>query len=172
MADPGTETPPAGPSSAADLLYPEKPATRGFVDFGELPAEPGTMLLDTSIIEKVGTGIDMSAQGEKERADLIAAFEHAGAGQSLAQEVYLDAFYASRPTYKQISQEAGVAELKALWGDRYDAKVAAARELVRKAAEKNPQVTEFLNQTKLGNDPKFIRKLAARAAAEARKGRK
>lgn len=148
----------------AETLYPEKPPTRGFVDFAELPAKPGSIRLDTSLIK---TEVDMTDQGERERADLVAAFEHAGAGQSLAQELYLDAVGANKSTYRQASPESAMAELKALWGDRYDAKVAAARELVRKAAEKNPEITEFLNRTKLGNDPKFIRKLAARAAAEA-----
>ncbi len=153
----------AKPAPAAELLYPDKPATRGFVDFAEAPAAPGAINLDLTLIE---SGLDMTPEGNKQRADLVAAFEAAGAGATLARELFLDGFAASKPAYRQVNQEAGTAELKALWGDRYDAKVAAARDLVAKAAAKNPQVIEFLNQTKLGNDPKFIRKLAARAAAE------
>lgn len=114
----------------------------------------------------------MTPESEKERADLVAAFEAAGAGPTPAQEAFLDAFAASKPAFRRVSQEAGTAELKALWGDRYEAKVAAARALVAKAAEKNPQVIPFLNQAKLGNGPKFIRKLAARAAAEATRKQK
>lgn len=114
----------------------------------------------------------MSEEGVKERADLVSTFAHLGVGKSVAQEIAIDCYHASTPAYKPVSQEAGMAELKALWGDRYDAQIAAAQALIRKAAEKNPSVIEFLNRTKLGNDPKFIRKAAARAAAEARKGRR
>jgi hypothetical protein len=168
-AETAQEAPPAKPAPAAELLYPDKPVTRGFVDFAEAPAAPGSINLDLSIIE---SGPDMTPEGDKQRADLVAAFEAAGAGRTLAQEVFLDAFAASKPAFRRVSQEAGTAELKALWGDRYEAKVAAARALVAKAAEKNPQVIPFLNQTKLGNGPKFIRKLAARAAAEATRKQK
>jgi hypothetical protein len=52
-----------------------------------------------------------------------------------------------------------MAELKAQWGNRYDSKIAAAQALIRKAAEKNPNVIEFLNRTKLGNDPSSLGRL-------------
>jgi hypothetical protein len=55
------------------------------------------------------------------------------------EEIYLDAYSASAPTYKSSNQEAGMAELKPLWGDRYDCKSADAQTLIKESRREKPQ---------------------------------
>lgn len=64
----------------------------------------------------------------------------------------------------------GMAALKARWGDQAGAKVQVAKAMIREASAKWPGLTNYLNATGLGSDPKLIQQLVARA--ERRPGRR
>ena len=63
-----------------------------------------------------------------------------------------------------MSDADALTQMRGMWGSQTDAKLAAARSMVDEAAKKWPGVKQWLNQTGLGNDPRLIEKLAARAA--------
>jgi hypothetical protein len=64
----------------------------------------------------------------------------------------------------------GMAALKERWGDQTGAKLQTAKAMIQKASAKWPGLTNYLNATGLGSDPKLIQQLVARA--ERRPGRK
>jgi hypothetical protein len=64
----------------------------------------------------------------------------------------------------------GMAALKERWGDQVPAKLAVAKDMIRQAEAKWPGLTNYLNATGLGSDPKLIQQLVARA--ERRPGRR
>jgi hypothetical protein len=154
----------AGHTAAS--LYFDDVKTRNPVRWDE-PAltKASDVQLDISLMKNA----DTSAEGDAARAKLSEALVAAGAGQTLAKELYADAGRAALDTYKAPSRESSEAELKALWGRAYETKIADAAALVQKAAKVDPSIIGFLERTGLGNDPAFIRKIANRAAAQARK---
>ncbi|HVC59991.1 MAG TPA: hypothetical protein VND19_06460 [Acetobacteraceae bacterium] len=163
------QAPEAGtaPPSNAHLLYLDQPPTlSGLVQWSEPPAASAAEIkLDISMYDHA----DTSPAGDAARAKLAEAMVAAGAGPTLAREFFADAARAARPGYQRTTAEACTAQLREQWGARYEAKMAGAMQLVRTAAAVDPQIGDFLRSTGLGNDPAFIRKLAARAAAQARK---
>lgn len=139
----------------AAALYAPAP-TRGLVDWNEPPAQPAEYqfqappgVLDTSDAGRAA--LDRLRQGLAE----------AGAGRTLAKELFSDAVRAQQEGRRPMSRDAAEAELRQQFGARYEAKVAAARDLVQRAARRCPEIVPFLERTGLGNSPEFVRKLAA-----------
>ena len=169
MAPTPPQAPEAGtaPPSGAELLYQDQPPTiSGMVQWSEPPAASAAEIkFDVSLHDHA----DTSPAGDAARAKLAEAMVAAGAGPTLAREFFADAARAAKPGYQRTTAEACTAQLREQWGARYDAKMAGVMQLVRTAAAVDPQIGDFLRSTGLGNDPAFIRKLAARAAAQARK---
>ncbi|HTJ91243.1 MAG TPA: hypothetical protein VL356_13845 [Acidocella sp.] len=160
---PATEQEPAQRTAAS--LYGSSVETRGHVDWREAAAKTAAEIqLHTTFMPHA----DKSPEGDAARAKLAEAFVAAGAGQTVARELFADAAAAAKPGYTPPSAAAAEAELRQLWGSQYETKINGAAELVRKAAAVDPSITEFLERTGLGNDPKFIRKVAARIAARGR----
>ncbi|WP_298372671.1 hypothetical protein [Azospirillum sp.] len=58
--------------------------------------------------------------------------------------------------------------LRQKFGAGADAKIAAARATIERAAEKWPQVYDFLDRSGLANSPRLIEQLAAHAERRAR----
>jgi hypothetical protein len=97
-------------------------------------------------------------------ADAMAA---AGAGQWVARELWGD--YARAVAHPITTSEAdAMAELRRTWGRQTDAKIALARGAIAEMQARYPGTVEALNRTGLGNDPAFIRKIAARASRRGR----
>jgi hypothetical protein len=160
-AKPDVAPPSTEPESAADVLYePPLPPTREYVRFDEPPATPGSI----SLAAPTDEGWDLTAEGDAARARAADAMVAAGAGTTFAQEMWRDAIAASRADYQPMSREDGMAQLRRDLGHRADEKIASAQRLVQSAAQKDPSIIAYLEQTGLGNDPTFIRKLVARAA--------
>lgn len=134
--------------------------TREPVRWDEAAARDGSQIRFTLPLGE----LDRTDAGDAERAKLAAAMAHAGAGNSIANELYRDVIAASRPNYAPATPDAGLAGLREAWGSGFDANLTAARALVAKAAQKDPSIIPYLERTGLGNDPAFIRKIAARAA--------
>lgn len=169
MAAKPEASPPSGPSAAADLLFNDDPPTEDHVDWNEAGAATAAELgLDWT--PHNGNG-PVSAEVQAERDGFEAACIAAGAGPTFAKEVMASAAAASKESYQPATQDAAMTELQALWGDRTGEKVNSARELIQKAAAVNPAIIDYLERTGLGNDPKFIRQMAARAAAQTRQAR-
>lgn len=157
--DPAVPDAPAAPERATpgQALYADLVPTHGRVDFAEPVVPPEQIKL------QVPMGWDNGPEAQAERAQFVEALADAGAGRTMAREVWADiAQAAARPV--TVTQEAAMADLRKAWGPAADAKLAAARGLVAKVADRYPGAIEFLERTGLGNDPAFIRKLAARAA--------
>lgn len=64
----------------------------------------------------------------------------------------------------------GMKALRERWGDQTPAKIELARGMIREGEAKWPGLTNYLNATGLGSDPKLIQQLVARA--ERRPGRR
>lgn len=154
---------PAEQPGAARQLYDDNPPTGRKVVWDEAAvAKADEIVLDHSLYAHA----DKSEEGDKARAKLAEAFAAAGAGPTIAAELFADAMRAARGTYKPTSTEDAAKELRERWGDQFQSKIDACRQLVQKAAAKDPSVIQFLDHTGLGNDPLFIRKIAARIAAQ------
>ena len=133
--------------------------TRGLVDW----SEPAAQAAEYDLQAPPGV-LDASDEGRAALGRLREGLAEAGAGPTLARELFGDAIRAHQEGRPVASRERAEAELRSHFGARYDAEVAAARGLVQRAAAKCPDIIPFLERTGLGNDPTFIRKLAARAA--------
>jgi hypothetical protein len=110
-----------------------------------------------------------------EQQQIVESFVASGIGHTQAQAFVKMGIAASRNgplSDQQIQQrnDAGMAELQKRWGDQVPAKLAAAKDMIRQAETKWPGLTDYLNATGLGSDPKLIQQLVARA--ERRPGRK
>jgi hypothetical protein len=110
-----------------------------------------------------------------EQQQIVESFVASGIGLTQAQAFIRQGVAASRTgplSDQQIQQKnaAGLAELQKRWGDQVPAKLAAAKDMIRQAETKWPGLTNYLNATGLGSDPKLIQQLVARA--ERRPGRK
>jgi hypothetical protein len=113
----------------------------------------------------------MEGEGEQIGEALVAA----GLGITTAASFIRMGVEASRRgplSDHQIQQKNadGMAALKARWGDQAGAKVQVAKAMIREASAKWPGLTNYLNATGLGSDPKLIQQLVARA--ERRPGRR
>jgi hypothetical protein len=153
---------PAEQPGAERQLYDDAPPTSRKVEWDEAAvAKADEIVLDHSLYAHAEKG----EEGDKARAKLAEAFAAAGAGPTIAAEIYADAARAARETYKPTSTEDAATELRELWGDQFQSKIDACRQLVQRAAAADPSIIGFLDKTGLGNDPRFIRKIAARIAA-------
>lgn len=147
----------AEPPSDEAALYPDAGiTTRGYVKFDE-PA-----LADPASLEILIPG-DLANPDPAATDRLRAAFVAAGAGPTTAREILADAVAAARQGTSANAPDSTLAELRRSWGNQTEARLAAARDLVRRATAHDPDIPDFLARTGLGNDAGFIRKLAARA---------
>ncbi|MGI4798432.1 MAG: hypothetical protein ACRYF2_04050 [Janthinobacterium lividum] len=144
------------PVSAADIYAPV--LTRGSVDWTEPTAEPGQFDLQAPY----GL-LDQSDEVRAALARLRDGLAAAGAGVTVARELFGDAIRAAQDTRWVVPREQAETQLRQHFGARYDAQVGAAQALVQRAAARCPKIIPFLEQTGLGNSPEFIRKLAVAA---------
>jgi hypothetical protein len=161
---PASEAPIAaetGTEEEAAKPFVEIPETRLNVAWDEPKASPGSVTLAPLARDE---GWDLSTKGEAERSTAADAMIAAGAGSTFAQEVFRDVAAAYRPDFQRVTPEASIGQLQKEWGANYAVNIAAAQALVQKAAVKDPSIISHLERTGLGNDPAFIRKLAAYAA--------
>lgn len=153
-------TPPAAadhePISASDIYA--SVVTRGSVDWMEPAAEPGQFDLQAPY----GL-LDRSEEGQAALTRLRDGLAAAGAGVTVARELFGDAIRAAQDTRWVVPREQAETELRQHFGTRYDAQVGAAQALIQRAAARCPEIILFLEQTGLGNSPEFIRKLAVAA---------
>jgi hypothetical protein len=148
----------SGPS-AADLLFD---LPQDGVQYGELSIErPEAVPLDLPA--------EMAAAAVPGELDQVkAAFVSAGIGSTLAnalaeqgKEVFRNG---PMPADQAAAMEVStMAELNRKWGSKAPAKIAAAQSVIAEAAKSWPGIVEYLNASGLGNDPKLIARLAARA---------
>lgn len=142
----------------ADALYDRQIDTRTFVRWDEQPASAREIRLQAPI------GDNATPEVLAERARFVEGLAAAGAGPTIAAELWADALAAnSRPITTTADQ--CVAELRRTYGAAAETKLAAARALLAKVATVYPGVIQHLDRTGLGNSPEFIRKIAARASA-------
>lgn len=155
-----------GPT-AADVLF-DLPDGDRFVDYGEVDLSDGENVLE-------GLPEEMAANlGEGEARQIGEAFVAAGVGHTLAMDLVQQGVEASQrgpladAEVERMSDNA-MKTLRARWGSQTEAKLEAARGMIRAAEAKWPGLTEYLNRTGLGSDLRLIQKLTARA--ERRPGR-
>jgi hypothetical protein len=91
-----------------------------------------------------------------------AVLADAGAGVSLARELYRDAERAARPSYQAPAQ--ALMELRNAWGGSFEKEPDRCPGAGATGCGKDPNILPSLGRTGLGSDPAFIRKIAARAA--------
>jgi hypothetical protein len=110
-----------------------------------------------------------------EAQQITSAFIASGVGRTMAIDLVRQGIEASRrgplsDDQVQRRNADGLAELQAKWGTRAGEKIQLAKGMIRDAEAKWPGLTNYLNATGLGSDPKLIQQLVARA--ERRPGRK
>ena len=165
---PVAPAPPAS-SSAEDVRVPAEAMyapvlTRGLVQWDEAPAAPEQFELPAA------PGVlDYSEEGRAAMARLRDGLAAAGAGVTVARELFGDAVRAQQDARWVVSRENAEQQLRQHFGARYEAQVEAARGLVQRAAARCPEIIPFLERTGLGNSPEFVRKLAAAAGKRARR---
>jgi hypothetical protein len=105
---------------------------------------------------------------EGEAQQITSAFIEADVGRTMANDLLRQGIEASRRG--PLSNDAverwnaeGMAALTAKWGDQTAAKLALAKDMIREAEAKWPGLRNYLNAIGLGNDPKLIQQLVARA---------
>lgn len=159
------DAPPATPAEQADErlaalqgLYAPVP-TRGLVEWDEPAAAVGQFDLQAPI-----DLLDQTPDGKAALNRLRDGFAAAGAGVTIARELFGDAILAQQDPRWTVSQETAETQLRQHFGGRYEAQVEGARALVQRAAARCPEIIPFLERTGLGNSPEFIRKLAAAAS--------
>jgi len=162
-APPATQPKPPSLVEAGEVIYGNVAPTRNFVDWEEPPAVASEMELHAP----VGL-LDTSDAGRGVLGRLREGLAEAGAGRTLAAELFADAVRAEQGAEFKISRTSAEADLRREFGASYDAKVAAAQSVVAEVAKKCPEIYDFLNRTGLGNDPGFIRKVAAAAGRRRR----
>lgn len=87
----------------------------------------------------------------------------AGIGATAMQSTWAAFIDAARSPIRT-TPEAAQAALADAWGTQADAKLAAAQNFINDMATRWPSVRDMLRQTGLGNDPAFIKQVAAWAA--------
>ena len=166
-AAPDAATPPPKPAEpvpdvgAAVLFDAASIETRVPVRWGEAPAAPGQVQLETP------DGWDTDAEASTERQRVADAMGAVGVGPSLARELFGD-FAAAVAKPVTTTREAGMAELGRMFGAAAPQKLEAAKGIVRAMEKSYPGTIAWLDQTGLSNSPQFIAKLAALAARRSR----
>lgn len=148
----------ASPEEVAQALYAEEPETLGPPVKWDEPAAPAGELRE--VIEKAGSTSD-TFDATADLPTLANAFAAVGVGPTFAREAMMHAVFAASHTYEPMEPTQVVGELRKSWGKNYDKNIARAQAAVRAANDKDPRVMRFLNQTGLGNDLAFIRKVHA-----------
>jgi hypothetical protein len=110
-----------------------------------------------------------------EAQQITSAFIASGVGRTMAIDLVRQGIEASRrgplsDDQVQRRNADGLAELREKWGPKASEKIQLAKGMIRDAEAKWPGLTNYLNATGLGSDPKLIQQLVARA--ERRPGRK
>jgi hypothetical protein len=110
-----------------------------------------------------------------EQQKIVESFVASGIGLTQAQTFVKMGVEASRrgplsDDQVQRRNADGMAALQAKWGDRTGEKIQMAKGMIRDAEKQWPGLTNYLNATGLGSDPKLIAQLVARA--ERRPGRR
>jgi hypothetical protein len=148
-----------GPS-AAELLYGDLP--QDGIQYGE-------PVLDRPEAVPLDLPKDMAAAAQAGELDLVRhAFVDAGIGHQLANALVEDAKAAylagPMPADKVAAMEVStMAALTKKWGSKTEAKIAAAQSVIADAAVRWPGIKDWLEQSGMGNCPKLIQRLAARA---------
>ena len=141
----------------AEALYAPV-LTRGLVQWDEAPAAPEQFELPAA------PGVlDYSEEGRAAMARLRDGLAAAGAGVTVARELFGDAIRAAQDTRWVVPRHQAETQLRQHFGALYEAQVGAAQALVQRAAARCPEIIPFLESTGLGNSPEFIRKLAVAA---------
>lgn len=153
-------------ASAPVEELPEFIATAHPVAWGE-PAADAAMIRD--VLEEVAPmDPEATVPDRNARRAFAAALEQVGVGQTVAREIFSDiATFNERP-FTGTSEQAAAA-LDRIWGDAASEHLAAAKGVIVEVEKAYPGVKDFLNSSGLGNNPAFIRKIAAFAHARARR---
>jgi hypothetical protein len=85
-----------------------------------------------------------------------------------AMQGFWNSFVDAAKTPIRTTPQAAQAALTAQWGDKTEAKLAAANGYIDTVAQRWPGVRDMLRQTGLGNDPAFIKQIVARAQQRGR----
>jgi len=163
---PPTPMPPASPAegkepptpaeSAADL-YVETPETFEHVEWVEPAANAGEL---GEVIDSTTRRFD-TFDATADQKPLANAFAEANIGRTFAREVMDHVGRASQPGYEPTEQATAEAELRASWGKNFQRNVGIVQAAVQAAHAKDPRIVPYLNDTGLGNDPAFVKKLYA-----------
>ena len=160
--------PPSPAAKSQPLAVQEGSTAAGLYDpmgdgvvYGEQP------LRDAAAVQ-IDLPQDVAGQlGADELPQVKAALIAAEVGHTLAGSFIQQATVAMRNPITTTPEQAETA-LRQKFGSSADAKLAAARGMIEKAAERWPAVWDFLDRTGLGNSPRLIEQLAARAARRTR----
>ncbi|MDT8333448.1 hypothetical protein RQ831_20560 [Roseomonas gilardii] len=136
--------------------------TTGFVNWREPSGDVKDVAraIDPTMLPRDAPG--RAAEGETARNTLAEALHAAGAGPTVARELWSMAVEANRGGYRKVSEADSVAALRGAWGAGFDANMSLVRGAVAEAAKCDPSIIRYLNETGLGNDPRLIRTIHAR----------
>ena len=159
--------PEAAPADPASAFYPSDPFAAadklGFNDQQPMPESPSQLSIDLPEgWSQTGSDEDVGAFKE----GIFAA----GINQDLFNTLSTD-FYHHAANPVTTTADDCMSELRREWGGQTDAKMKMAKAMVDRVAVKWPGVWDLLEQHGTGNDPKFIRKLVARAEHLSKSGK-
>lgn len=149
----------------AEAIYGHAVPTRGQVDWSEPAAEPAEYRL-----EAPPGMLDTSDEGKAAMDRLRSGFAEAGAGQTIARELFADAVRFQQGGAARTSKDTAEAQLRQQYGSKFDARMGEARALIQRVAQRCPEIITFLETTGLGNDPSFVRKVVAAGRRNRRSG--
>lgn len=161
VATPAPASQPSGPDASA--LYGDVVPGTAHIRWDEPAASSSAIKLTAP------DGIDDHMATAEGQLIIAGALSAAGAGPTVAAELYSHAASALRPGYAPSSAAASEAALRSAWGSSYERNLSGVRAAVQAAAAKDPSLPAFLDRTGLGNDPRFIRLIAARVARNGRR---
>lgn len=148
----------------AEVMPADFIATTNPVAWGEPAADAATI---GGALERVAPMLpEATVPDRNERRAFAGALAQIGVGESLAAEIGTDLAAATAKAFVG-TKEAGTAALTQLWGNRTAANLQAAKGVIDEMERAFPGTKQRLNETGLGNDPAFIRKVVAFAHARA-----
>jgi hypothetical protein len=143
----------------AATILPDHELYDGHVNLMEAPASPADIFIEIPAALRTD-----SPQQAVELQATRAAMAGVGLGATAAREMWEHvARTASRPSNTNTAESARAA-LEAAWGSQTDARLAVAKEAYRDYAARDPNGAAVIERLGLGNDPKFIMKIAAMAS--------
>ena len=158
--------------SPVSALYPSAaaPVEAGAVDSSpRLPADvrkvepPPSGTSDYNAVMPLPKGATAQNSPEVELAKK--AMHSVGIGVTMAAAAYSMALHAHRHGPYKITDDEAMAQLRDFYGDEADEKIALARGLYADMAKTWPGMQAWLEQTRLGSWPPFIRLMIERAEA-------